>query len=76
MISIIMPTIAAVGCVAVIIVIIVSRYSLKKTRLTSVDLEKFNSLANQIIKESSETKKDIQEIKQKIDIIEKIMKDI
>lgn len=76
MIAVIMPVIAAVGCVAIIIVVILAINAKKRDQIKSIDKSQINQLAEQLIKDNSEIKRDISEMKEKIESMEKMMRDI
>lgn len=74
-ISIIMPVIGSIGMIIVSIILII-RSTEKRERIKSVDVAKFDSFAEEMRRENAEIKKDLQTVKEKVEVIDKIMKDI
>lgn len=72
-IAVIMPVIGAIGFIIIIVMILVIR-SMEKIK--SVDVAKFNSFAEEMKRESVEMKKDLQIVKEKVEAIDKMIKDI
>ena len=64
-ISIIMPVIGSIGMIIISIILI-----------KSVDVAKFDSFAEEMRREIAEIKKDLQTVKEKVEVIDKMMKDI
>lgn len=77
-ISIIMPVIGTIGILIIIIIsIILVIWSMeKRERIKRVDVAKFDSFAEEMRRENAEIKKDLQTVKEKVEAIDKIMKDI
>lgn len=75
-IAIIMPVIAAIGAVIITVVVLIVKGMLKKEVLKGIDTEKFNQFAQEIKKENSEMKKEIIAVKDKVEAIDKMLKDI
>ena len=76
-ISIIMPVIGTIGILIIIISIILVIWSMeKRERIKSVDVAKFDSFAEEMRRENAEIQKDLQTVKEKVEVIDKMMKDI
>lgn len=78
-ISIIMPVIGTIGIIIIIIIIsiiLIIRSMEKRERIKSVDVAKFDSFAEEMRRENAEIKKDLQTVKEKVEVIDKMMKDI
>lgn len=75
-ISVVMPVIGAIGFIVVIVVLLVVKSSEKRERIKSVDVSKFNSFAEEIRRENVEIRKDLQTVKEKVEAIDGMMKDI
>ena len=71
-ISIIMPVIGSIGMIIISIILIIR--SMEKIK--SVDVAKFDSFAEEMRREIAEIKKDLQTVKEKVEVIDKMMKDI
>ena len=74
-ISIIMPVIGSIGMIIISIILII-RSMEKRERIKSVDVAKFDSFAEEMRREIDEIKKDLQTVKEKVEVIDKMMKDI
>ena len=74
-ISIIMPVIGSTGMIIISIILII-RSMEKRERIKSVDVAKFDSFAEEMRREIAEIKKDLQTVKEKVEVIDKMMKDI
>ena len=74
-ISIIMPVIGSI-CMIIISIILIIRSMEKRERIKSVDVAKFDSFAEEMRREIAEIKKDLQTVKEKVEVIDKMMKDI
>ena len=74
-ISIIMPVIGSIGIIIISIILII-RSMEKRERIKSVDVAKFDSFAEEMRREIAEIKKDLQTVKEKVEVIDKMMKDI
>ena len=75
-ISIIMPVIGTIGIIIIISIILIIRSMEKRERIKSVDVAKFDSFAEEMRREIAEIKKDLQTVKEKVEVIDKMMKDI
>jgi len=75
-ISIIMPVIGIIGSIIIISIILIIRSMEKRERIKSVDVAKFDSFAEEMRRENAEIKKDLQTVKEKVEVIDKMMKDI
>ena len=74
-ISIIIPVIGSIGMIIISIILII-RSMEKRERIKSVDVAKFDSFAEEMRREIAEIKKDLQTVKEKVEVIDKMMKDI
>ena len=74
-ISIFMPVIGSIGMIFISIILII-RSMEKRERIKSVDVAKFDSFAEEMRREIAEIKKDLQTVKEKVEVIDKMMKDI
>ena len=74
-ISIIMPVLGSIGMIIISIILII-RSMEKRERIKSVDVAKFDSFAEEMRREIAEIKKDLQTVKEKVEVIDKMMKDI
>lgn len=75
-ISIIMPAIGAIGFILLIAILLINKGMEKREKIKSVDAAKFNSFAEEIKRENAEIKKDLQTVKEKVEAIDGMMKDI
>jgi len=75
-IAIIMPVIGAIGFIIIVAIILVIRSKEKREKIKSVDVARFNSFAEEMRRENAEMKKDLQTVKEKVEAIDKMMKDI
>lgn len=75
-ISVIMPIIGAIGFILLIAILLIIRGAEKREKIKSVDAAKFNSFAEEIKRENAEIKKDLQTVKEKVEAIDGMMKDI
>lgn len=75
-IAIIMPVIAAISSMFIIAILLINNSKEKRERIKSVDVIQFNSFIEQIKYENTEMKKDLQTVKEKVEAIDKMMKDI
>ena len=75
-ISIIIPVIGTIGIVILVSIILIIRSMKKRERIKSVDVAKFDSFAEEMRREIAEIKKDLQTVKEKVEVIDKMMKDI
>lgn len=60
----------------IISIILIIRSMEKRERIKSVDVAKFDSFAEEMRREIAEIKKDLQTVKEKVEVIDKMMKDI
>lgn len=67
-ISIIMPVIGSIGMIIISIILII-RSMEKRERIKSVDVAKFDSFAEEMRREIAEIKKDLQTVKEKVEVI-------
>ena len=74
-ISIIMPVIGTIGIIIISIILVIWSME-KRERIKSVDVAKFDSFAEEMRRENAEIKKDLQTVKEKVEVIDKMMKDI
>ena len=74
-ISIIMPVIGSIGMIIISIILII-RSMEKRERIKSVDVAKFDSFAEEMRREIAEIKKELQPGNEKVEVIDKMMKDI
>ena len=74
-ISVIMPVIGAIGFIIIAIILIIKSLE-KREKIKSVDVAKFNSFAEEMKHENAEMKKDLQTVKEKVEVIDKVLKDI
>ena len=70
-----MPVIGSIGMIIISIILII-RSMEKRERIKSVDVAKFDSFAEEMRREIAEIKKDLQTVKEKVEVIDKMMKDI
>lgn len=75
-ISIIMPVIGAIGFILLIAVLLIIRSMEQRGKMKSIDAVKFNSFAEEMKRENAEIKKDLQIVKEKVEAIDGMMKDI
>lgn len=75
-ISIIMPAIGAIGFILLIAILLIIKGVEKREKIKSVDAAKFNSFAEEIKRENAEIKKDLHTVKEKVEAIDGMMKDI
>lgn len=75
-ISIIMPVIGAIGVVIIVAVLLIVRGMEKREKIKSVDVTKFNHFAEEMKRENADIKKDLQTVKEKVEAIDEMMKDI
>lgn len=75
-ITVIMPVIGAVGFIVIAAIILVIRSKEKREKIKSVDVAWFNSFAEDMRRENAEMIKDLQTVKEKVEAIDKMMKDI
>lgn len=75
-ISITMPVIGAIGFIFLIAIFLIIFGMVKKEKIKSADAGKFKSFAEEIKRENTEIKKDLQIVKEKVEAIDRLMKDI
>lgn len=75
-IEVIMPVIAAIGIVIIVIVVLIIRSMERREQIKSVDVAKFNTFVEEIKRENAEIRKDLQTVKEKVESIDGMMKDI
>ena len=75
-IAVIMPIIGAIGFIVIVAIILVIRSKEKQERIKIVDAATFKSFAEEMKRENTEMKKDLQTVKEKVEAIDKMMKDI
>lgn len=75
-ISIIMPVIGAIGVVIIVAILLIVRGMEKREKIKSIDVTKFNNFAEEMKRENAEIRKDLQTVKEKVDSIDEMMKDI
>ena len=75
-IAVIMPVIGVIGFIVIVAIILVIRSKEKREKIKSVDVARFNSFAEEMKRENAEMKKDLQTVKEKVEAIDKMMKDI
>lgn len=75
-ISIIMPVIGAIGVVIIVAILLIIRGMEMREKIKSVDVTKFNNFAEEMKRENAEIKKDLQTVKEKVEAIDEMMKDI
>lgn len=75
-IAIIMPVIAAIGAIIIVVVLLIVKGIVEKEQIRSIDRKNFNQFVEELREENTEMKKDIQVVKEKVQEIDKMMKDI
>ena len=75
-ISVIMPVIGAIGFIIIIAIVLIIKSLEKREQIRSIDVAKFNRLAEEMKRENAEMKKDLQTVKEKVEVIDKMLKDI
>lgn len=75
-INFIMPVIAAVGLIVIIVVLLIVKSIVQKEQIKSNNTQKMDSLAEELLKENAEMKKDLKVIKEKVEAIDKMMREI
>ena len=75
-IAIIIPVIGAFGFLIIVAIILVIWSMEKREKVKRIDVAKFNSFAEEMKRENAEMKKDVHTIKEKVEAIDKMMKDI
>lgn len=72
----IMPIIGTIGILIVIVVWLIVKSMEKREGIKSIDAARFNRLAEEIKRENAEIRKDLQTVKEKVEAIDGMMKDI
>lgn len=72
----IMPVLLATGSIMFIVVLLITRGIIQKEQIKSINTDKMDSLIEEIKKENADMKKDLQVIKEKVEAIDKMMRDI
>ena len=75
-IAVIMPAAAAIGVTIILIVILIIRGMNKRAGMESINAADFSRFAEIINRENAEIRKDLEVIKEKVEAIDKMMKDI
>ncbi len=75
-ISVIMPVIGTIGFLIIIAIILIIKSLGKREQIRSVDVAKFHRFAEEMKRENAEMKKDLHTIKEKVEVIDKMLKDI
>lgn len=75
-ISIIMPVVGAVGVLVIIVVLLIVRSLAAKERMKCIDAESFSRFVEEISRENTQIRKDLQTVKEKVEAIDRMMKDI
>ena len=74
-----MPTlnfIATIGTIIILAILIIFRNRKRKAQINSINAGKFNCFTEQLMRENTEIRKDLQAVRKKIEEIDVIMKDI
>lgn len=71
-----MPVIGTIGILIIIVVLVIVKGNEKREKIRSIDVAKFNSLAEEIKRENAQIRNDLQTVKEKIEAIDGMMKDI
>lgn len=71
-----MPVIGTIGILIIIVVLVIVKGNEKREKIRSIDAAKFNSLAEEMKRENAQIRKDLQTVKEKIEAIDGMMKDI
>lgn len=75
-IGFVMPVIAAIGSILIVIVLLAGRNAVEREQIKSIDVEKFNRIADDLLQQNTEIKRELKSIREKVDSIDKMMKDI
>lgn len=75
-ISLLLPVIATIGSVFIVIALIIVRGMERREGLKRVDIDRFNSFVEEMKKENAQMHQDIQTVKEKVEAIDQMMKDI
>lgn len=71
-----MPVIGTIGILIIIVVLVIVKGNEKREKIRSIDVAKFNSLAEEMKRENAQIRNDLQTVKEKIEAIDGMMKDI
>lgn len=71
-----MPVIGTIGILIIIVVLVIVKGNEKREKIRSIDVAKFNSLAEEMKRENTQIRNDLQTVKEKIEAIDGMMKDI
>lgn len=71
-----MPFVGIIGIFILLAIYLIVKGMEKRARISTVDAEKFNSLTEDIMRENAEIKENLLIIKEKVEAIDKMMKDI
>lgn len=71
-----MPFVGIIGIFILLAIYLIVKGMEKRARISTVDAEKFNSLTEDIMRENAEIKENLLVIKEKVEVIDKMMKDI
>ena len=75
-ISVIMPIIGAIGVLVIVVVILVVKSGEKRDRIKSVAIADFNSFAEEMRQDNIEIKRTLENVKEKVEAIDKMMNEI
>lgn len=75
-IAVLMPVIGAIGAIVVVAVLLIVKSAEKREGMNHVAVSSFNRFAEEIKRENAEIRKDLQTVKEKVEAIDKMMKDI
>lgn len=71
-----MPFVGIIGIFILLAIYLIVKGMEKRARISTVDAEKFNNLTEDIMRENAEIKENLLVIKEKVEAIDKMMKDI
>lgn len=71
-----MPFVGIIGIFILLAIYLIVKGMEKRARISTVDAEKFNSLTEDIMRKNAEIKENLLVIKEKVEAIDKMMKDI
>lgn len=71
-----MPVIGTIGILIIIVVLVIVKGNEKREKIRSIDVAKFNSLVEEMKRENAQIRNDLQTVKEKIEAIDGMMKDI
>lgn len=75
-IAFVMPVFLATGSTIIIVVLLIIKGIIQKEQIKNINTEKMDSLIGEIKQENADIKKDLQVIKEKVEAIDKMMRDI